>query len=290
MEVIVQIETLNGKTSVKLIKNFLQSIFKKFGFVILGRKKLVKHNSFDAIHVYLIKNLLNLENEITIFDVGANEGDSIKRFSNLFLNPIIHSFEPTTELVEKIKKNFKSSRVKINNFALGEKKSKRNFYQYNYHRVNSFYPMENNSKYKKQRTKKNDDENIKTVDVISVDEYCEKNGIERINLLKIDTQGSEAEVLRGANNLLKNKLIDVLELEYIFGIAHKDANSLFEIERELSTNDYKLIAVENAGNILSFSNYQTNLIYVKRSIYNDIKKFHEKNIDIQNVTYSVQKN
>lgn len=271
----------------KLIKNFLQSIFKKFGFVILGRKKLVKHNSFDAIHVYLIKNLLNLENEITIFDVGANEGDSIKRFSNLFLNPIIHSFEPTTELVEKIKKNFKSSRVKINNFALGEKKSKRNFYQYNYHRVNSFYPMENNSKYKKQRTKKNDDENIKTVDVISVDEYCEKNGIERINLLKIDTQGSEAEVLRGANNLLKNKLIDVLELEYIFGIAHKDANSLFEIERELSTNDYKLIAVENAGNILSFSNYQTNLIYVKRSIYNDIKKFHEKNIDIQNVTYSV---
>ena len=129
---------MNGKTSVKLIKNFLQSIFKKFGFVILGRKKLVKHNSFDAIHVYLIKNLLNLENEITIFDVGANEGDSIKRFSNLFLNPIIHSFEPTTELVEKIKKNFKSSRVKINNFALGEKKSKRNFYQYNYHRVNSF--------------------------------------------------------------------------------------------------------------------------------------------------------
>ena len=30
----------------------------------------------------------------------------------------------------------------INNFALGEKKSKRNFYQYNYNKVNSFYPME----------------------------------------------------------------------------------------------------------------------------------------------------
>lgn len=271
----------------KIIKNFLQRTFKKFGYEILGRKKLVKHNSFDAIHVYLIKNLLNLEGEITIFDVGANDGGSIKRFTSLFFNPIIHSFEPTNELVEKIKKNYESSRVIINNFALGEKKSKRNFYQYNYHKVNSFYPMENNSKYKISRTKKNNDENIKTVDVISVDEYCEKNGIKRINLLKIDTQGSEAEVLRGSNNLLKNKLIDVLELEYIFGIAHKDSNSLFEIEKELNTNDYKLIAVERGGNILSFSNYQTNLIYVKKSIYNDIKNFHEKNIDIRDVTYSV---
>jgi len=273
---------------VRIIKNFLQNIFKKFGYEILGRKKLVKHNSFDAIHVYLIKNLLNLENEITIFDVGANEGDSIKRFRSLFFNPIIHSFEPTTELVEKIKKNFNLSKLKINNYALGEKKSKRKFFHYDSHRVNSFYPMENNSKYKIQRTKKNNsNESIKEVDVISIDEYCEKNGIKRINLLKIDTQGSEAEVLRGANNLLKHQLIDVIELEYIFGIAHKDANNLYDIEKELSTKDYKLIAVENGGNILSFSNFQTNLIYVKKSIYNDIKKFHEKNIDVQNVTYSV---
>ena len=61
----------------------------------------------------------------------------------------------------------------------------------------------------------------------------------------------------------------------------------FEIEKELSENDYKLIAIEHAGNILSFSNYQTNLIYVKKSIFNDIKNFHEKNIDIINVTNSV---
>ena len=87
----------NGKTSVKIIKKFLQRIFKKFGYEILGRKKIVKHNSFDAIHVYLIKNLLNLESEITIFDVGANDGGSIKRFTGLFINPIIQSFEPTTE-------------------------------------------------------------------------------------------------------------------------------------------------------------------------------------------------
>jgi hypothetical protein len=94
-------------------------------------------------------------------------------------------------------------------------------------------------------------------------------------------------VLRGAEKLLRDKLIDVLELEYIFGIAHKDANSLYDIEKVLNTHKYRLIAVENAGNILSFSNYQTNLIYVRDEIYIQIKKFHQKNIDVKNVTYSV---
>ena len=77
----------------------------------LGRKKIVKHNSFDAIHTYLLKNLLNIDNEILVFDVGANEGDSIKRFRNLFTNLQIHSFEPTEDLYKKIKKNFNLSNL-----------------------------------------------------------------------------------------------------------------------------------------------------------------------------------
>tara|TARA_X000000950_G_C13917542_1_gene661769 strand:+ start:5618 stop:6460 length:843 start_codon:yes stop_codon:yes gene_type:complete len=278
----------NGKILMQIIKNFFVKSFRKFGYEILGRKKIVKHNSFDAIHAYLLKNLLNIDKEILIFDVGANEGDSITRFRNLFTNPQIHSFEPTEDLFKKIKKNFNLSNLSLNNYALGKNKEKRNFYIYNYHRVNSFYPMENNSKYKKQRTKNNfENEKVKLVDVVSIDDYCLKNKISRINLLKIDTQGSEAEVLLGAKNFLGNQLIDIIELEYIFGIAHQNANSLYDIEKTLNANNYKLIAIEKGGNILSFSNYQTNLIYVKQKIFDEIKKFHEKNIDVKNVTYSV---
>lgn len=278
----------NGKILMQIIKNFFVKSFRKFGYEILGRKKIVKHNSFDAIHAYLLKNLLNINKEILIFDVGANEGDSITRFRNLFTNPQIHCFEPTEDLFKKIKKNFNLSNLSLNNYALGKNKAKRNFYIYNYHRVNSFYPMENNSKYKKQRTKNNfENEKVKLVDVVSIDDYCLKNKISKINLLKIDTQGSEAEVLLGAKNFLGNQLIDIIELEYIFGIAHQNANSLYDIEKTLNANNYKLIAIEKGGNILSFSNYQTNLIYVKQKIFDEIKKFHEKNIDVKNVTYSV---
>ena len=101
----------------------------------------------------------------------------------------------------------------------------------------------------------------------TLDEYCLSNNIKDIDILKIDTQGSEAEVLLGAENLLHNQRIKIVELEYILGIAHQNANVLYDIENELNKSSYKLIAIENSGNIISFSRYQTNLIYVREDIY-----------------------
>ena len=61
------------------------------------------------------------------------------------------------------------------------------------------------------------------------------------------------------------------------------------IEKILSENGYKLIAIEDSGNLISFSNLQTNLIYVKNEIYEEIRELHYKNIDISDVTKSVSK-
>jgi FkbM family methyltransferase len=36
-----------------------------------------------------------------------------------------------------------------------------------------------------------------------LDDYCVKNHINKIDLLKIDTQGREDEILKGAKTLLK---------------------------------------------------------------------------------------
>ena len=89
----------------KIFKNFIFHCLLKLWLFYYRKKKLVKHNSFDAIHSYLVSNFLKMNSDITIFDVGANEGDSIKRFRSLFKKSKIHSFEPTDELISKIKKN-----------------------------------------------------------------------------------------------------------------------------------------------------------------------------------------
>jgi FkbM family methyltransferase len=52
----------------------------------------------------------------------------------------------------------------------------------------------------------------KKVPLLSLDDYCEARGIERVDVLKIDVEGYEAEVLRGARYLLAGRPKIDLEL------------------------------------------------------------------------------
>jgi FkbM family methyltransferase len=273
----------------RIFKNLIHTIIKFFGFKLVGQKEHVKYNSFNAIHKFIIHNFFDKKN-LVIFDVGANNGNSIKRFKKNFPTSTIYSFEPTRFLYDELKKKFTSNSIKIFNKALGNLNGQKKFYQYGYHEVNSFYPMIENSKYKFQRTKKdeNNDEIKKNVEVVKLDDFSQENNITEIDILKIDTQGAEVEILAGAIEKLSTNKISIIELEYIVGIAHDIEINLFEIENLLYKNNYKLIAIEHADNIISFSNYQTNLIYVKRNIFEKIKEFHYKNVDVKNVTHAVR--
>jgi hypothetical protein len=52
-------------------------------------------NSLDNCIKYLLKNKINP----IFFDVGANKGQSIDRFLNLYPNSLIHSFEPNIDFL-----------------------------------------------------------------------------------------------------------------------------------------------------------------------------------------------
>ncbi len=263
------------------LKNFIQNIFKIFGFKIIGIKKLVSHNSFDALHKFILKEYFEKKKDPIIFDVGANDGDSVIRFKKIFPKSRIYSFEPNDEILKNFDTNIKAENVIKNNVAVGSATEKRKFYFYNSHRISSFYPVVDGSKYQRLKVKDKKDFYTKDINVITLDEYCEKNHINNIDILKIDTQGSEAEVLAGAKQLLKDQSIKIIDLEYILGIAHDNANSLYDIENALNNYNYKLIAIESSGNIVSFSRYQTNLMYVRKDIYNKIKLMHEVDTDLK---------
>ena len=49
-------------------------------------------------------------------------------------------------------------------------------------------------------------------EIITLDNYCTSN-VASIDFLKIDVQGYESKVLKGATNLLKSSKIDIIELE-----------------------------------------------------------------------------
>ena len=61
-------------------------------------------------------------------------------------------------------------------------------------------------------------------------------------------------------------------MELILGFGYKKELSFYSIEKILQEFDYKLIAIDQGSNVLSYSNYQVDLIYVKREIFESIKK------------------
>src|SRR4051794_32216785 len=54
----------------------------------------------------------------------------------------------------------------------------------------------------------------RTVDVVTLDTELPRQGIDNVDLLKIDTEGYDLHVLRGAAQHLQSHAIDVLQFEY----------------------------------------------------------------------------
>jgi FkbM family methyltransferase len=55
---------------------------------------------------------------------------------------------------------------------------------------------------------------VARVPTTTLDSFCDDAGLEHVDLVKIDTEGHEIAVLRGANRLLERQAIGVLQFEY----------------------------------------------------------------------------
>ena len=78
------------------MKDFIKDLAKKLNI-------LVRHNSTIGIEVEI--DICRLRNSIeTVFDVGANYGQTAIRFSKAFPSAIIHSFEPVESNFRILKK------------------------------------------------------------------------------------------------------------------------------------------------------------------------------------------
>lgn len=80
--------------------------------------------------------------------------------------------------------------------------------------------------------------------------------IDRINILKIDVQGAELDVLRGASLLLASELIDLLCLEVIVSSTYEEQASIGAISSFFEERSYRLYDVDHlervAGRLMQF--------------------------------------
>lgn len=200
-----------------------------------------------ALNIINISLKKIIKSKPLIFDVGANVGQSIKRFNKIFNQPFIHSFEPDPFTYEKLVNNSKEYlNLKLNNVAIGEKKEIKIFNLNSKSETNSFHDWHNDPINKGDKTEKKI-----SVPVISLQDYILENNITEIDLIKIDTQGFEEEVLLGLKNktIVKNFLIEIIFMDY-----YKKKLSFYSIEKLLG-NDFRLYSLQTF-------NHKEKLFYV----------------------------
>ena len=254
------------------MRKFIQKIINLFGF------KVIKINNIDSSDLDTLTKYIIKKSEPVIFDVGANKGQSIIRYKKLFQNPIIHSFEPNIDEVNILKQKYINDKdLYLNNVAVGDKKGKLEFNINANSGHSSFKNLIPNTTWIKKSSKniKIDEKNYTTkkvnAEIITLDDYVNEKNLTNIDVLKIDTQGFEDKVLEGAQNLLKNNRIKLIQIELIFSEIYENPLNIYDIEKILIPKNYKLFEISNGGSLITNYIFQSDFIYISQDTYENFK-------------------
>ena len=133
----------------------------------------------------------------------------------------------------------------IENLALGKQKEKKIFKQFIETSSSTFSEINMNSKYFKKKfqllNKKRGDGFFeeKQIQLTPLNEYLENNKIDRINILKIDTEGYEFEILQGLKNQIN--IIDIIFFEHHYDDMINKSYTYSDIHNLLKRNNFEKI-------------------------------------------------
>jgi FkbM family methyltransferase len=145
-----------------------------------------------------------------IFDVGANVGNYAKKLRTSNLEATIFCFEPHPVNFDKLHQNMANLNIKMLNVGVGSAEGKLKLYDYADEDGSSHASLYKDviETIHKRRSVEHE------VEVIALDDFVVKNGIDRVNLLKIDTEGHEMSVLRGFERFIKSGKVDLIHFEF----------------------------------------------------------------------------
>ena len=94
------------------------------------------------------------------------------------------------------------------------------------------------------------------VDVVTLDDFALRNNIEHVDVLKSDTQGFDAEVLKGSSRLFSENRVSMVLLEIIFSDMYKEGAKFDQVLRMLTDQGFLLVDFYDPGyqeGVLSWS-------------------------------------
>jgi len=216
------------------MKKLIKKILFHYNYRI-GRIQEGIISGFDLFHDLQV--LVKIKNPVC-FDIGANKGQTIEKFRSAFTNPTIYSFEPSTKTFEALSQNCSYPNIHLFNIALGEEDSEKVFYNYENDELSSLLELEISDENYFKDTKVSRTE---TVTVKTLDTFAKENTIQKIDILKVDTQGYDLNVLKGAKNLLQSGMVTCVFLELNFITIYRGQGNPYDVSHYLKQFNIHLV-------------------------------------------------
>ena len=181
-----------------------------------------------------------LKDTDVIFDIGTNLGFMSLQFACISKRGVVYSFEPMPLTFQKLCKNISlnpslSNRINIMNKAVSD-----------YNGPLSLYvPNDGHHGLVSISDKISNDVRLVTVQACTIDTFVSDNNIKKIDFIKIDVEGAEGLVIKGAMNSIA-KFNPSVMLEANVGV-HSDKGILIDLIEEIcSLHDYRLFRAPSA--------------------------------------------
>ena len=194
----------------KLIARGIRAVLDEMGYV-LWKKDFLQY----GISVYNDIARLNRawgRSVDTFFDVGANVGQTTRQVLRRFPSARVYAFEPHPTSFRALAA-ITDKRLSAHQIALGERSGKAKLYQYGESGdgslINSLvsdarFPMQFGHRPKQELE----------VACSTVDDFCLEHGIDSIDVLKLDTEGADLSVMKGAVRKLSSGRVGYVYTEF----------------------------------------------------------------------------
>jgi FkbM family methyltransferase len=172
-----------------------------------------------------------------VLDVGANLGQSAEQFLRWFPTARVICFEPVTTTFKELERRLGSHpRVRLARLALGAAPGSGTF------RLEGPPGMHTLA----SRPGPGEPEALhEPVEIDTVDRFCQREGLARIGLLKIDTEGHDLAVLEGAADLLAAARIEMVMVEAGLHPENTRHVPLEALKGKLESCGYRLFGIYN---------------------------------------------
>ncbi|MBD2311559.1 FkbM family methyltransferase [Desertifilum sp. FACHB-1129] len=256
---------LDDITTYKNYHNYYQLLQDK-NYTLIAENKLLRNGyaifqksdrespfsfSEEQSEQLLVKRLI--KPGMTVFDVGANLGDYTLLFSQLVgISGKVYAFEPTATIFQKLQHRLEQAKCQ-NSSAIQKAVYSENT-TVEFHEFSEEYSVWNSIGIPKMLNPKTGSEYVpivksEQIPAITLDSFCQKEKIDKIDYLKLDVEGAESDALQGMLSLLRNRQIGFIQFEIsqkmLEGLNHT-AKETFDL---LIENGYECHRIQPNGQV-----------------------------------------